>query len=165
MKNLVFGFLLSLALTGVSLAQSSATNTGRSSPHRNLTESEIQDVLSRAGIDSVSPAAVGCAVLDPNAVPTTSVPAFNFGQRAYWLKYAANGVLATSITFIVRPLFTGSPLTGQKQNFKLTSPDDTDVSTPFGIPSWALDATAGPWLLVVQNDLGNRAACRFTVTP
>jgi hypothetical protein len=163
MKYFISRLLVLVGLVGVSLAQSSTTNIGASGARRNLTEAEIRSVLSRAGVDSVTP--VGCAVLDPNAVATTTVPAFNFGQQAYWLKYAAHGVYATSITFIVRPLFTGSPLTGQKQNFTLSSPDNTDVSTPFGIPSWALDATAGPWLLIVQNDLGNRAACRFTVTP
>jgi hypothetical protein len=151
-------------MAGISPAQTkiNGATVGR---HRNFSEREIQSLLNGFGIDPSQAALIGCAVLDPNAVPTNQVPVFNFGQQAYWLKYASRGVFASKITFTVKPLFTGSPLSGQKQNFSLTSPDDTDISTPFGIPNWALDATAGPWVLIVENDLGDKASCRFTVVP
>ena len=164
MKPFFVAILFLTTLAGVSTAQSPKTNNGSVGRHRNFTEAEIQSLMSSFGIVPAAPL-VGCAVLDPNAVPTNQVPAFNFGQQAYWLQYASGGVFASKITFTVKPLFTGSPLRGQKQTFTLAAPDDTDISTPFGIPSWALDATAGPWALIVQNDLGDRAACRFTVVP
>ena len=163
-RFLVVGIFL-ITIAGMSAAQGAKTNSSSAGRHRNFTEAEVQTLLTSFGIDPSQPSAVGCAVLDPNATPTNQVPVFNFGQQAYWLKYASRGVFASNITFTVRPLFTGSPLSGQKQTFALASPDDTDISTPFGIPNWALDATAGPWALIVQNDLGDRAACRFTVVP
>jgi hypothetical protein len=165
MKPFFVAILFLTTLAGISTAQSPKTNKGSVGRHRNFTEAEIQSLMSSFGIVPAAAPLVGCAVLDPNAVPSNQVPAFNFGQQAYWLKYASRGVFASKITFIVKPLFMGSPLSGQKQTFTLAAPDDTDISTPFGIPSWALDATAGPWALIVQNDLGDRAACRFTVVP
>ena len=165
MRRLLIAALFLTTMASISSAQSPKTNSSSAGRHRNFTEAEIQSVLSSFGIDQTTAALVGCAVLDPNATPTNQVPVFNFGQQAYWLKYASRGVFASKITFTVKPLFTGSPLSAQKQTFALTSPDDTDISTPFGIPNWALDATAGPWALIVQNDLGDRAACRFTVVP
>jgi hypothetical protein len=165
MKRFLVAILFLTTLAGISTAQSPRTNNGSLGRHRNFTEAEIQSLMSSFGIVPAAAPLVGCAVLDPNGVPTNQVPAFNFGQPAYWLKYASRGVFASKITFTVKPLFTGSPLSGQKQNFSLASPDDTDISTPFGIPNWALDATAGPWVLIVQNDLGDKASCRFTVVP
>jgi hypothetical protein len=41
--------------------------------------------------------------------------------------------------------------------------DITTITTPFGIPAWGLDATAGQWLLIVRNDRGGQAVCPFEV--
>jgi hypothetical protein len=165
MRRLLVAALSLITIAGISTAQGPKTNSSSAGKHRNYTDAEVQTLFSSFGLDPSQPSVVGCAVLDPNATPTNQVPVFDFGQQAYWLKYASRGVFASNITFTVRPLFTGSPLSGQRQTFALASPDDTDISTPFGIPNWALDATAGPWALIVQNDLGDRAACRFTVVP
>ncbi len=94
-----------------------------------------------------------------------TVPATQVGDAAFFLKYAAQGASAQKITFTTVPLFTGSPLANQTQVFNLPAPDDSDITTPFGIPVWALDATAGPWVLIVRNDLGDVARCQFTVLP
>lgn len=165
MRRFLVAALFLITMAGISSAQGPKTNSSSTGRHRNFSDAEVQSLLSSFGIDPAQAPLVGCAVLDPNAAPTNQVPVFDFGQQAYWLKYDSRGVFASKITFTVKPLFVGSPLSGQKQTFALASPDDTNITTPFGIPNWALDATAGPWALIVQNDLGDRAACRFTVVP
>ena len=69
------------------------------------------------------------------------------------------------MTFYVVPLFANSPLSVQAQAFKFVGPNDTDITTPFGIPFWTPNITSGPWALVVVNNLGHSAICQFTVVP
>ena len=140
------------------------TNTSSPRPHRNLDAAEIDDLLRRFQVDiAESPTAVQCAVLNNNGQRVTSIPTTEIGDPSFFLKYASGGVFAQQVTFMTVPLFEGSPLTKQVQVFDLPNPDDTDITTPFGVPVWALDATTGPWLLIVKNDLGDIARCRFTV--
>jgi hypothetical protein len=173
-NGFILVFFLSVLSPSVMLGQTPRTqppsaritNTATPRPHRNLDAAEINDLLRRLQIDTTeSPTVVQCAVLNNNGQRVTSIPTTEIGDPSFFLKYASGGVFAQQVTFMTVPLFEGSPLTKQAQVFDLPNPDDTDITTPFGVPVWALDATTGPWLLIVKNGLGDIARCRFTVVP
>jgi hypothetical protein len=102
-----------------------------------------------------------CRIIGPNGLPSPTVNVADVGDRAYFLEYLSDGELDRTVAFVVLPNFEGSPLAGQAQVF--TTNDITNISTPFGVPSWGLDLTAGPWLLIVRKDLGGQAVCPFEV--
>ena len=165
----LFAFMASLATAQSHPSMKSAvqvTNRTNPIPHRNLDPTEVRDLLHKFNLDGVqNPDAAGCAVLNQQGHRVNSVPTSEIGDAAFFLQYFARDTFAQTITFTTVPLFTGSPLSKQDQVFNLPNPDDTDITTPFGIPVWALDATTGPWILVVRNDLGAVARCRFNVVP
>ena len=123
---------------------------------------EIRQYLPELGDNTVLTGAT-CAVLDPNGNPVTSVPAASFGDPAYWLHYEVSGQLAQRVEFVTMPLFTGSPLHLQVQRF--STDFSNSVSTPFGIPQWGANKTAGTWALIVRDNLGRSGECQFEVTP
>lgn len=156
---------MTLAASPALLASSSPLNGSTSAPGagtRPLSEREVQARI-RTAAGPGQPSAADCRVLGPNGDPVTEVAAMSFGDLAYWLEYRSSGELARRVRFTTMPLFEGSPALGQSQDF------DTDfsnvVTTPFGVPDWALNQTSGPWALVVKDNLGRRAVCRFEVVP
>jgi len=128
---------------------------------RRLSEREINERI--GSFVAKAPPAVGCAVLGSNGEQVTQVVAMSFGDLAYWLQYRSSGQLATTVVFKTTPLFEGSPDLGETRRF------NTDfsnvVTTPFGVPAWGLDKTSGPWALIVKDNLGRAAMCRFEVVP
>lgn len=128
---------------------------------RPLSEREIKERI--GSFVGKAPLAAGCAVLGPNGEQVTQVVAMSFGDLAYWLQYRSSGQFATTVVFKTTPLFEGSPDLGEAQRF------NTDfsnvVTTPFGVPAWGLDKTSGPWALMVKDNLGRAAMCRFEVVP
>ena len=166
------GTVLAIAATSTLIARGSVpsrvnASSSEATAKSALTEAEVRDRIRELTPDfpgDFGPSQVGCAVLNRNGIPVNQVVAAEIGDASYWLEYQSGGVFADQVEFITAPLFTGSPLTGQFQRFSVGG-DDTDILTPFGVPLWAFDATAGPWALIVRNDLGNRALCRFEVVP
>jgi hypothetical protein len=132
---------------------------------RPSTPDELQSRLERLapGVDlsEAGEGGVQCRVLNSNGVPTQVVLTSDFGDRTAFIEYVSDGLPDVSVRFVVLPNFEGSPLSGHVQLF--TTNDITNVTTPFGVPSWGLDATAGPWLLIVRNDRGGQAVCPFMV--
>lgn len=111
----------------------------------------------------LQPQAIGCQVQDAFGNPVTTISVSDFGDPSYWLHYQSDGGFDRAVTFFVMPDFEGSPLQGQGQRF--TPNDACSITTPFGIPSWGLDRTSGPWMLVVKNNRGGVARCPFEVVP
>jgi len=111
----------------------------------------------------LTPLAIGCEVQDAFGNPVTTITVSNFGDQSYWLHYQSDGGFDRTVTFFVLPDFEDSPLQGQGQRF--TPNDACNITTPFGIPSWGLDRTSGPWMLVVKNNRGGLARCPFEVVP
>jgi hypothetical protein len=171
---LVFTLLLVLALaTSSSLLAGdrsfgTVNGSGNEVPtKRLLSDREIQERIREFAPDfrgDFRPAQISCEILDGNGSSVTTVDTVAIGDRAYFLRYNSGGARANVVEFITFPLFEGSPLAKQLQRY-LPAGDDTDIFTPFGIPDWAFDATSGPWALLVKNDLGDRAICRFEVIP
>ena len=133
---------------------------------RTSTPEELQARLDRLALDidldaAIAGGGVDCRVLNANGNPTQVVPTTDFGDRSVFIQYISDGLPDRTVRFVVVPNFEGSPLTSQQQLF--TTNDITNVTTPFGVPSWGLDATAGPWLLIVRNDRGGQAVCPFMV--
>ncbi len=106
---------------------------------------------------------VRCSILGPNGNPTTTVTVANFGDPAFWFFYTSGFQFASEVRFVAFPAYEGSPLQSITQRFEFTNPEDGNISTPFGIPNWGLDLTAGPWALVVIKDNAQAGLCRFTV--
>jgi hypothetical protein len=166
MRTIGMIFLLASVplVAGDSAGTDKANQGGPSVEKRNFSEAEIQRTLRALGVTpaSASPA-IGCVVENPQGIPTTTVTVSNFGlvNPVYWLLYQPGINSTIQVRFTVTPLFTGSPLGAQVQVY---NPNSTgDVSAPFAIPSWGNGLTLGPWMLVVTNDLGQSATCRFTV--
>jgi len=111
----------------------------------------------------LTPEAIGCEVQDAFGSPVTTISVSDFGDQSYWLHYQSDGGFDRTVTFFVLPDFEDSPLQGQGQRF--TPNDACNITTPFGIPSWGLDRTSGPWMLVVRNNRGGVARCPFEVVP
>lgn len=115
-------------------------------------------------IGDMNSGAIGCQIQDGFGDPVTTVSVSRQrGDAAYWLLYRSDGGFDTEVRFTVTPMFAGSPLAEQVQVF--TPHDETSIVTPFGIPFWGVDATSGPWVLVVENDRGGAATCAFDVVP
>ena len=111
----------------------------------------------------LTPLAIGCEIQDAFGSPVTTISVSDFGDQSYWLHYQSDGGFDRTVTFFVLPDFEDSPLQGQGQRF--TPNDACSITTPFGIPSWGLDRTSGPWMLVVRNNRGGVARCPFEVVP
>lgn len=147
------------------LASTGAVNGSLGDPatqKRQLSEQEVEERI-RAVASEPQSTGAQCRVLGPEGSRVTRVAAMSFGDLAYWLEYRSSGDLATHVRFTTMPLFDGSPALSQVQQF------NTDLSNvvvvPFGVPDWGLDKTSGPWALVVRDDLGRGAVCRFEVVP
>lgn len=108
--------------------------------------------------------APSCAVLDPTGEPTTTVRAGLAGSPSYALDYRP-GPPTSRVTFTVRPLSANSPLREQTQTFDISDDRETGITTPFGIPTWGQNRTAGDWVLVVRTSRGQTVRCPFTVVP
>lgn len=109
------------------------------------------------------PQAIGCEIQDAFGNAVTTISASDLGDQSYWLHYQSDGGFDRSVKFFVLPDFEDSPLWGQGQRY--TPNDACNITTPFGIPSWGLDRTSGPWMLVVRNNRGGVARCPFEVVP
>ena len=131
---------------------------------RIFSETQIQSFLQTLGITpGATSNAIGCFVETPQGNLTNTVTVANFGivNSVYWLLYEPGTTLTKQVRFVVAPLFTGSPLAAQTQTYNPNS--TSEVAAPFAIPSWQNGLTLGPWVLVVTNDSGQSASCRFTV--
>lgn len=164
-KSMLIGIVLAAA-AGVAGAGESAWNESAVSRPRPSTPAELQARLARLapGVElgeRTEGGGISCRVLEPDGRRTLAVPTADFGEQYYWLEYRSDGEFDRLVQFIVLPAFEGSPLAGQVQLFPTN--DITNITTPFGIPTWGLDATAGQWLLIVRNDRGGQAVCPFEV--
>jgi hypothetical protein len=164
-KSMLMGIVLA-SVAGVANAGEIAWNESAVSRPRPSTPAELAARLARLapGVElggGTDGGAITCRVLDPDANRTVAVPSADFGEQYFWLEYRSDGEFDRFVQFIVLPNFEGSPLAGQVQLFPTN--DITNVTTPFGIPTWGLDATAGQWLLIVRNDRGGQAVCPFEV--
>jgi hypothetical protein len=167
-KRLQVGLALvaAFAVCAAARADGLPSNTSAAVAKRPSTRAELEVRLARLAPDvdldaGTDGGAIDCRVLDANGDPTDTVVAANFGDQAAWLDYISDGRFDIYVRFIVLPNFEGSPLAGQAQLFP--THDITNVSTPFGVPTWGLDQTTGPWLLIVRNNRGGQAVCPFTV--
>ena len=167
--------LAGLLLAGLAFAAGAAVAAGGGANQaqdthgakRVLTEVEVAALIRELAPEydgRASPSLVGCAILDAQGRFVREVQTTDIGEPAYFLEYMAQDTFSNRVELMTVPLFTGSPLTRQTQTFEFDS-DDTDVITPFGVPTWALDLTTGPWALVVRSDVGGVAVCRFMVVP
>jgi len=152
-----------LASEGISVNGSASASVPKTALSEREIHERIQEIVPEF-TGEVRPDSISCDILDQNGNFVTRVVAAEIGDAAYFLEYNSGGARANVVDFITVPLFEGSPLDRQFQRF-LPAGDDTDILTPFGIPVWAFDATTGPWALIVKNDLGDMAVCRFRVVP
>jgi hypothetical protein len=141
-------------------------NANASAAQRPSTPAELAVRLARLAPDieldrMTEGGAVDCRLRDGDGNPTRTITTADFGDQAAWLEYLTDGEVDHSVRFVVLPNFEGSPVAGQVQLF--ITDDINNISTPFGIPTWGLDLTAGPWLLIVRNDRGGQAVCPFNV--
>jgi hypothetical protein len=155
-----------ILLAGIPLLAGDPARTNQGGPaveKRNFSEAEIESTLRALGV-TPGPAAssISCDVEDSQGNLVQSIRASNYPAGPfYWLRYQGTSSMTKQVTFVVSPLFTGSPLASQTQTFQPMS--TSEVLTPFGIPLWQSGLTAGPWMLVVRNNLGQSASYRFTV--
>ncbi len=129
-----------------------------------LAQGPIQSLLNGNPSDKFAeaPSAVDCAILDFTGMSTTTVHASDLiADLPYYLQYDSGGKVSTSVSFTVKPAFSGSPLASQKQIFHPNSAQD--ITTPFGIPSWPANRTVGQWKLIVRNNSGQTHTCFFNV--
>ena len=164
---MIRSFISALALAGICASAAAETPWNESAAVEGQISTRAQLAARVAllvpgfDLDAGIEGGVGCQLRNGAGNPTQAVLAANFGDTAAWLEYLSDGDFDQTVRFIVLPNFEGSPLTGQSQLF--TPNDFGNVSTPFGIPSWGLDLTAGPWVLIVRNDRGGQAVCPFAV--
>src|ERR1700722_9176914 len=150
-------------LAGDAVGTDNVNQGGPPIAKRNFSEAEIQSALTALGITLASPSTVvRCDIENSQGGVTNTVTVAQFpGAPVYWLRYQPGSTFTRQVRFMVIPLFTGSPLAGQLQTF---NPNSTaEVLAPFAIPFWGHGLVTGPWILVVQNDLGETVSSRFTV--
>jgi hypothetical protein len=107
------------------------------------------------------PASVRCEIQNKSGKAVTTVHVADYGKsNFYFLVYNEVGEHANTITVVVQPTFTGSPLASEAQVF---TGYGGSLHTPFGIPTWGGKKTSGKWKLVVSNNLNHSATCYFNV--
>ncbi|MGH2543550.1 MAG: hypothetical protein ACRDIB_12160, partial [Ardenticatenaceae bacterium] len=75
---------------------------------------------------------VECSILGPNGNPRTTIPVTYFGDPAYYFFYTSDFQFANQVRFVAFPTSEGSPLKAIVQNFEFASPEDGNITTPFG---------------------------------
>ena len=169
-KLLILVFVAGTALFAgdASLPQNAdnANKGGPAVPRRDFTPAEIAAVLQSLGVSTdatTTAGTVSCDVEDSTGTITHTVKWAGYPSApVYWMRYQPDGSITSTVFFVLKPLFAGSPVSQMVQTYLPNSA--AEVLAPFAIPFWQNNLTNGNWVLVVKNNLGQSAKFFFKVT-